>query len=99
VDFELRRWFRNLAIVEVSDWPEFCNAAHVIQIGAIAMNWLACLIDDPSGATAIEYAVIVSVIGLALAAALPDIGANIRTLLPTVSAYLAGPSVVMSWTG
>ena len=46
------------------------------------MNWLACLIDDPSGATAIEYAVIVSVIGLALAAALPDIGANIRTLLP-----------------
>jgi hypothetical protein len=43
--------------------------------------------------------VIVSVIGLALAAALPDIGANIRTLLPAVSAYIAGPSVVMSWTG
>jgi Flp pilus assembly pilin Flp len=61
------------------------------------MNWLACLIDDESGAAAIEYAVIASIIGLALGTALPDMSANIRTLLFALSASIAGPSVATSW--
>ncbi len=52
------------------------------------MNKIARFVKDESGATAIEYGLIAAATGLALAAVMPTIKANLTSTFNAVSANL-----------
>ncbi len=49
---------------------------------------VACFLRDDSGATAIEYAMIASGVGVAIAATVTSLGSSVKGLFTTVSTAL-----------
>lgn len=54
------------------------------------MNKFASFMKDESGATAIEYALLAGLIGVAIIGAVTTLGGSIRTLFTSLSGTLTG---------
>jgi pilus assembly protein Flp/PilA len=58
----------------------------------IAMNRIATFLEDDSGATAIEYALIATVMALALVAAMPALGTIIKAKFASIGPHITSGS-------